>query len=210
MFGRLPTATTTRSAGIRRSWPFRRASKCWSSRPFTSASTLTSTSSSPRRRFSGRFRLASIDGRIRPAASTIVTAAPSFARAVPSSSPMYPAPTTATVSGTCSSASAPVLSTTRAPSTGNTGSGVGDEPVASSKSSYIRNCAPPSPSLTTTVPGSAMRIRPRFTVTFARFSSPATPPARSCTRSSFQRWKRAMSNRTSLAVMPMGAPWRVR
>ena len=114
-------------------------------------------------------------GTMRSRNSTTVTCAPSRRHTEPSSSPITPAPTTSSFSGTLPSASAPVDDTMRFSSISMPLSRVTSEPVAMTMFLVSSVCVLPSAPLTSTLPGPAMRPTPRTASTLFFFSRKSTP-----------------------------------
>jgi hypothetical protein len=92
--------------------------------------------------------------------STTDTFVPSAAYTDPSSSPMYPPPTTSIVFGISGRSSAPLESSTRGLSSDSDGIVVGWEPVASTIASTSTGCSPPEASATVKLDGPVSAARP--------------------------------------------------
>jgi hypothetical protein len=135
----------------------------------------------------------------------MVTGTPNLASALPSSTPMYPPPTTATEEGRSARNSAPVESSTRTPSTGRSASANGREPVARMQSSNSK-CRRPSSSCTATRVGLAKRAVPPTMVTPAACSNWRTPEVSSST---LRRTWACTAGQSSwgVAITPKRSPW---
>ncbi len=114
-------------------------------------------------------------GRMRSKNSTTVTWAPRRRHTEPSSSPITPAPTTSSFSGTLSSASAPVDETMRFSSISMPFRRATSEPVAITMFFVSTVWVLPSAPFTSILPGAVMRPWPMKASTLCFLSRNATP-----------------------------------
>ena len=151
----------------------------------------------------------SMPGRMRSRNSTTVTSAPSRRHTEPSSSPITPAPTTSSRSGTLSSTSAPVEDTMRFSSISMPLSRATSEPVAMTMALVSSVCVLPSAALTSTLPGAAMRPRPwKLSILFflSRKATPLTLPSTPSSLNFIMAARSSFGVPTPMPILPNAWP----
>ena len=144
-------------------------------------------------------------GRMRSRNSTTVTSAPSRRQTEPSSSPITPAPTTISVFGGLASASAPVEETIVFSSISTPGSRATSEPVAMTIALASSVVSSPSSAFDDTLPGAAIRPRPRSQSILFFLNRNATPLTLAATVSSLCFIIAARSSLGGATTTPSGA-----